>query len=98
MWFGSGMPVTRPVVPAPRAWADLWNPRLKGRLTMLDDPEDVIGASLKKLGLPFDSTDGDQLRRAEQALIEQKPLVRAYLNAEVRDQLVWADVAGVHMW
>ena len=98
MWFGSGIAFNRSVVPAPRAWADLWNPRLKGRLTMLDDPEDVIGASLKKLGLPFDSTDGDQLRRAEQALIEQKPLVRAYLNAEVRDQLVSGDVLVAQMW
>jgi spermidine/putrescine transport system substrate-binding protein len=98
MWFGSGIAFNRSVAPAPRAWADLWNPRLKGRLTMLDDPEDVIGASLQKLGLPFESTDRDQLRRAEQALIEQKPLVRAYLNAEVRDQLVSGDVLVAQMW
>ena len=98
MWFGSGIAFNRSVVPVPRAWADLWNPRLKGRLTMLDDPEDVIGASLKKLGLPFESTDPDQLRRAERALIEQKPLVRAYLNAEVRDQLVAGDVLVAQLW
>jgi spermidine/putrescine transport system substrate-binding protein len=98
MWFGSGIAFNRSVAPAPRAWADLWNPRLKGRLTMLDDPEDVIGASLQKLGLPFESTDRDQLHRAEQALIEQKPLVRAYLNAEVRDQLVSGDVLVAQMW
>jgi spermidine/putrescine transport system substrate-binding protein len=98
MWFGSGIAFNRSVVPTPLAWADLWDPRLKGRLTMLDDPEDVIGASLKKLGLPFESTDPDQLRRAEQALIEQKPLVRAYLNAEVRDQLVSGDVLVAQLW
>src|SRR5207302_3619621 len=79
-------------------WSDLWNPRLKNRLTMLDDPEDVIGACLRKLGLPFESTDADQLRRAERALIEQKALVRAYLNAEVRDQLVAGDVLVAQLW
>ena len=43
--------------PPPARWADLWEPRLKGRLTMLDDPEDMLGACLKKLGLPFSATD-----------------------------------------
>jgi len=98
MWFGTGIVFNRSVVPAPRSWADLWNTQIKGRLTMLDDPEDAIGSCLKMLGLPFDSTDAGQLRQAERALIEQKPLVRAYLNAEVRDQLVAGDVLAAQLW
>jgi spermidine/putrescine transport system substrate-binding protein len=98
MWFGTGIAFNRSVTPAPRAWADLWNPHLKGRLTMLDDPEDVIGASLRKLGLPFASTNPEELRRAERVLVDQKPLVRAYLNAEVRDQLVSGDVLAAQLW
>ncbi|HKX00419.1 MAG TPA: spermidine/putrescine ABC transporter substrate-binding protein [Bryobacteraceae bacterium] len=98
LWTSTGIGFNRAVNPPPRAWADLWQPRLKGRLTMLDDPEDVIGAALEKLGLPFQSTEPAQLHRAERALIEQKPLVRAYLNAEVRDQLVAGDVLVAQMW
>jgi spermidine/putrescine transport system substrate-binding protein len=98
MWYGTGIAFNRSVAPAPRAWADLWSPRFKGRLTMLDDPEDVIGASLKKLGLPFESIDPAELRQAERALFDQKPLVRAYLNAEVRDQLVSGDVLVAQLW
>lgn len=98
LWTGTGIAFRRSVTPAPRAWADLWSPRLKGRLTMLDDPEDVLGASLLKLGLPFQSTDPAQLLRAKNALIDQKSLVRAYLNAEVRDQLVAGDVLAAQMW
>jgi spermidine/putrescine transport system substrate-binding protein len=98
MWYGTGIAFNRSVTPPPRAWADLWSPRFKGRLTMLDDPEDVIGACLKRLGLPFESTDAEQLRQAERALFEQKPLVRAYLNAEVRDQLVSGDVLVAQLW
>jgi spermidine/putrescine transport system substrate-binding protein len=71
---------------------------MKGRLTMLDDPEDMLGACLKKLHLPFSSTDPDQLRRAEQEAIAQKHLLRAYLNAEVRDQLVAGDVLVAQLW
>jgi len=98
MWFGTGIAFNRSVAPPPSAWADLWSPRFKGRLTMLDDPEDVIGASLKRLGLPFASTDPDEIRRAEHELFQQKPLVRAYLNAEVRDQLVSGDVLVAQLW
>jgi spermidine/putrescine transport system substrate-binding protein len=98
MWFGTGIAFNRSVAPPPRSWSDLWSPRFKGRLTMLDDPEDVIGASLKKIGLPFGSTDPDEIRRAEHELFQQKPLVRAYLNAEVRDQLVSGDVLVAQLW
>ena len=98
MWFATGIVYNRKVIPAPRAWADLWDARLKGRLTMLDDPEDMIGACLKKLRLPFSSTDPVQLRLAEREAIAQKPLLRAYLNAEVRDQLVAGDVLVAQLW
>src|ERR1019366_1858502 len=84
--------------PATRAVADLWNSSLKGRMTMLDDPEDMLGACLKKLGLPFSATDPVQLARAEREAIAQKPLLRAYLNAEVRDQLVAGDVLAAQLW
>jgi spermidine/putrescine transport system substrate-binding protein len=98
MWFSTGFVYNRSLSPAPASWADLWNPRLQGRLTMLDDPEDVIGACLKKLGLPFSSTDPGDLRRAQAEALRQKPLLRAYLNAEVRDQLVAGDVLAAQLW
>ncbi len=65
---------------------------------MLDDPEDVIGACLEKLGLPFGSIDGGDLAAAKAAAVEQKKLLRAYLNAEVRDQLVSGDVLAAQLW
>ena len=98
MWYGTGVVYNRSVQPAPRSWSDLWSERLKGRLTMLDDPEDVIGACLRKLGFPFQSVEPAQLREAERALVQQKHLVRAYLNAEVRDQLVAGDVLVAQLW
>ena len=65
---------------------------------MLDDPEDMLGACLKKLGLSFSATDPAELARAKQEAIAQKPLLRAYLNAEVRDQLVAGDVLVAQLW
>jgi len=82
----------------PRAWSDLWDARLSGKLTMLDDPPEVFAACLKTLGYSLNSGDPSQLRAAQQRALAQKPLVRAYLNAEVRDQLVAGDVAAAEAW
>jgi spermidine/putrescine transport system substrate-binding protein len=65
---------------------------------MLDDPAEVLGACLKKLGEPLNATDPGQLRRAQREAIAQKRLLRAYLNAEVRDQLVSGDVLAAQLW
>jgi spermidine/putrescine transport system substrate-binding protein len=98
LWIATGILYNRKVQPEPKRWSDLWDARLRGRLTMLDDPEDMLGACLKKLGLPFGTTDEPQLRRAAQEAIRQKPLLRAYLNAEVRDQVVAGDVLVAQIW
>jgi spermidine/putrescine transport system substrate-binding protein len=98
LYNATGIIYNRSVTPPPTCWADLWDERLKGRLTMLDDPEDMLGACLKKLHLPFSATDAGELRRAEREAIAQKHLLRAYLNAEVRDQLVAGDVLVAQAW
>lgn len=96
MWNGTGICYQKRL--AITCWSDLWDARLKGHLTMLDDPEDVIGACLKKLGKPFDATSPKDLSEARQQALNQKPLVRAYLNAEVRDQLVSGDIQAAQIW
>jgi spermidine/putrescine transport system substrate-binding protein len=82
----------------PQGWGYLWSANLRGRLTMLDDSEDVIGACLQKLGLPFGSVDERQLQAAKAEAVVQKQLLRAYLNADVRDQLVSGDVLAAQLW
>ena len=81
-----------------KSWADLWDVRLSGKMTMLDDPPEVFAACLKKLGDSLNTGDPGQLRAAEEQAIAQKHLLRAYLNAEVRDQLVAGDVAVAQAW
>jgi spermidine/putrescine transport system substrate-binding protein len=71
---------------------------LRGKITMLDDPPEVFAACLKRLGDSINSAAPDQLRRAAQEATAQKPLLRAYLNAEVRDQVIAGDVAAAQAW
>jgi spermidine/putrescine transport system substrate-binding protein len=98
MVTAAGIAYNRKLDPPPTSWADLWDERLRGRITMLDDPFDVMAACLKKLGDSINASDPAQLRRGQSEAIRQKPLLRAYINAEVRDQLVSGDVLAAHLW
>jgi spermidine/putrescine transport system substrate-binding protein len=97
MWNATGIVYNTSVAP-PVSWADLWRSDVRGRVTMLDDEEDVIGACLLKMGFSFDSTDAAQLAEARAQAVEQKKSLRAYINAEVRDQLVSGDVLMAQLW
>jgi spermidine/putrescine transport system substrate-binding protein len=98
MWGGTGIIYERSVTPTPRDWADLWSDRYGGRLTMLDDPVEVLGACLLKLGYTLNSTDPGELEQAKLEAIAQKKYLRAYLNAEVQDQLVAGDIVTAQLW
>ena len=42
-------------LPLPTDWADLWRSDLKGRISLLDQPREVIGLTLKKLGKSYNT-------------------------------------------
>lgn len=86
------------LMPEPASWAALWDERVRGRITMLDDPADTLGAALKKSDLSINTTREAELIGARDELIRQKPLVRAYLNAEARDQVMAGDLMAAHLW
>lgn len=98
MWTGTGIAYRRREGQQITSWSDMWQPALQGRITMLDDPVDVFAACLKKFGLSVNTRDPGELRRAQAEAIEQKEYLRAYINAEVRDQLVAGDVLASQMW
>jgi spermidine/putrescine-binding protein len=98
MHSATGIIFSDSVSSAPQSWADLWTNRYSGRLTMLDDPAEVFAACLKRLGFSVNSGNDDELKRARDLAIKQKPLLRAYLNEEVRDQIVAGDVLVAQMW
>jgi spermidine/putrescine transport system substrate-binding protein len=84
--------------PPASAWSDLWTDRYRGRMTMLDDPAEVFGACLERLNKSVNATAANLLQSAEVLAIQQKPLLRAYINAEVRDQLIAGDVLAAQSW
>jgi spermidine/putrescine transport system substrate-binding protein len=98
MYSATGIVYSKNVAKPPLRWADLWVDQYNRRITMMDDPAEVFGASLKVLRCSLNSTNADELRRARDLAEKQKPLLRAYLNEEVRDQVVAGDVLAAQMW
>jgi spermidine/putrescine-binding protein len=66
----------------------LFDNRNLGRVTMLDDMENVIAAALCHLHLPLNSVDQVHLDLAQQLLLDQKPLVQAYTSDSYRERLI----------
>ncbi|HLH42665.1 MAG TPA: spermidine/putrescine ABC transporter substrate-binding protein [Bryobacteraceae bacterium] len=98
MWGVTGVLYQTGLHPPPLAWRDLWDARMAGKITMLDDEEEVLGACLKMEGYSWNSENPAELRQAQRQAIAQKRLLRAYVNAEVRDQLVAGDVTAAQAW
>jgi spermidine/putrescine transport system substrate-binding protein len=98
MHSSTGIVYDTSIRPPPSGWRDFWSDRFHGRVTMLDDPNEVIGACLKQLGYSLNSCDPGQLARARDLALDQKRYLRAYLNAEVREQLVAGDVLMAQLW
>ena len=98
MHSATGILYSTKLASAPASWADLWSDRYSRRLTMLDDPAEVFAAALKKVGHSINATDEAALRHARDQSVAQKPFLRAYLNEEVRDQVVSGDVLVAQMW
>lgn len=62
----------------PTSIADLWNPELKGKVSLWDDKSSIYVAARKNGDMNiYDLTD-EQIEKAKEALIEQKPLIRKY--------------------
>lgn len=98
MHSATGILYARSVRPTPAAWADLWKDDYQRRVTMLDDSAEVFAACLKRLGASINSGDPKLLGQARSLAIQQKPLLRAYISEEVRDQVVAGDVLVAQMW
>lgn len=98
MLGSTGILYNRSIAPPPLAWADFWQDRYGRRVTMLNDAAEVLGASLRKTGCSVNATDPLELARARSEAIRAKPLLRAFISAEVRDQVVAGDVVMAQIW
>jgi len=74
-------------------WDILWNPKYAGQILMKKDVRDAMGAALKMLGFSMNSKNDEELKKAQQALIDQRSLVAGYYGDEIKDLIANGDAA-----
>ena len=75
------------------SWSILWNEKYADQILMQNSVRDAFGIALKYLGYSLNSTDLDELEAAKELLMEQKPLVQAYVVDQVRDKMISNEAA-----
>lgn len=93
-WGTVGILYNKTMVSEPiDSWSVLWDPQYKDSILMQDSVRDAFGITLKYLGYSLNSTDLDELTEAKNLLIDQKPLVQAYVIDQVRDKMIGNEAA-----
>lgn len=75
------------------SWSILWDPQYSDNILMQDSVRDAFMIPLKMNGYSLNSTDAAELETAKNALIQQKPLVQAYVIDQVRDKMIGGEAA-----
>ncbi|MEY3071934.1 MAG: hypothetical protein RLZZ353_130 [Actinomycetota bacterium] len=78
------------------SWALVFDPEvagnLPGRVSMLDDPREVLGAALHYLGLDPNTTSEEDLQRAADLVAQAREWTAAYDSGTYQDLLVSGEV------
>lgn len=75
------------------SWTMLWDTQYKDNILMQDSVRDAFAVALKTLGYSLNSTSIHELTQAKDLLVQQKPLVQAYVIDQVRDKMIGNEAA-----
>ena len=78
------------------SWSLLTRPELKGRITLLDDMREVIGAALKSLGHSSNSTNPAELDAAVETAIAWKANIAKFENEQYKTGIASGEFHLVH--
>jgi len=100
-WGTSGFIVDTAVLPNPAAsWKTVFDPdpAACGKISMLDDQRETLGAALMYLGYSINDTDKAHLDAAKDLLIAQAPCVKSYDSQTNDDLIVSGETVIGHIW
>lgn len=93
-WGTVGILYNKTMVDEPvTSWSILWDEKYADSILMQDSVRDLFMVGLKSLGYSMNSTDETELNEAKDLLIQQKPLVQAYVIDQVRDKMIGNEAA-----
>ena len=75
------------------SWSILWDEKYTDNILMQDSVRDAFMVALKLNGYSMNTVNEEELAIAKNSLIEQKPLVQAYVIDQVRDKMIGDEAA-----
>ncbi|MEQ1834523.1 MAG: spermidine/putrescine ABC transporter substrate-binding protein [Candidatus Eisenbacteria bacterium] len=97
MLTNSGIAYLKSKVQDPQpTWAMFERTDLKGRMTMLNDMRETIGAALKYLGYSLNTTDSSQLEQAKVVVIRWKHQLAKFENEQYKSGLASGEFLVSH--
>ncbi|NDJ22444.1 extracellular solute-binding protein [Nostoc sp. B(2019)] len=75
----------------PKDWGDLWRDGLRDRISLLNQPREVIGLVLKKLGKSYNTENLDQVPDLEKELQTLNQQVKFYSSNNYLEPLIIGD-------
>lgn len=105
MWGTVGILYNTTMVNEPvTSWDVLWDEKYADQILMYDSIRDSMGVALLKLGYSLNTRSEAEIEAAAEALIEQRPLVHAYLGDNIKESMINGEAAlavvysGDAMW
>jgi spermidine/putrescine transport system substrate-binding protein/spermidine/putrescine transport system permease protein len=93
-WGTVGILYNKTMVDEPvTSWSILWDEKYADNILMQSSVRDAFMVALKLKGYSMNTLDEAELDEAKEALIEQKPLVQAYVIDQVRDKMIGGEAA-----
>ena len=75
----------------PSDWSDLWRKELRSRISLLNQPREVIGLTLKKLGQSYNTENLDKVPELEKQLAALHQQVKFYSSDTYLQPLILGD-------
>ena len=79
-------------------WSDLWQPKLRERISLLDSPREVIGLTLKKLGHSYNTDNLNSIPELEAELLALHQQTKLYSLDHYLEPLILGDTWVAVAW
>lgn len=91
-WGTTGLVYNTKFVKEPiTSWKQLFDPKYKGKIALLDDMREALGAMLHMKGNSANTTSSDQLKDAQAELMKLKPNVRLF-SSDPKQHVLSGDI------
>lgn len=79
-------------------WQDLWQPKLRDRISLLDSPREIIGLTLKKMGYSYNLDNLDSVTNLESELQKLNQQAKLYSSNRYLEPLILEDTWAAVGW